>query len=901
MDTPRDTTVGTGDNHARNRPASLLLLMLAIVVVLTAWSEITVYRTVVANQRQLARQSVEVVAAEISHYIANLRHSTRLLLQDRGGLVEALLADPEDSTRYRALAARLAAYHPEFFAFTLADSNGNVIYDDFGERIGALCRQDIQAFTHGGNSDNLHLHPGPGVYHFDVMQPWPVDDGSRRVFFASYRPNVVARLLQQGQVVGHRLILVRRDRPRLIEVTASGARDTLQRPIRLDDGEWRQQEKLGASLAVAQTNWQLLDLPDPTLFAQARRTGWLRGLGIIAAACLFALFNLRRIHQEAARREQAEQALRLAHTQLERKVEERTRELSQANAELAAQVSRRQRAEESMTMLSRAVQYTGDTILISDREGCIEYVNPAFERLTGQPADQLVGSQLAELQGKLGAVEFMDQLRQQLAQDSVYRDTFEIDDARGVHRFTEQTITALRDDSGEVTHLVATGRDITERVDSERRLAHLAHHDTLTDLPNRALMLDRLGHALARADRKGTRVALLFMDIDRFKTVNDSLGHQAGDKLLKAVAERLAGGIRRSDSIARLGGDEFVAILEDIGSPDEPAHVASTVLAAINQPLLLAGHELSVSSSMGITLYPDDADDANGLLQCADAAMYRAKAAGGNTFNFYTADMTAEAQRRLQLESRLRNALVKGEFHLCYQPRCENAEGRITAVEALLRWQPPGEEVHLPVEFVPVLEETGLIREVGAWVMQQTCEDYTRIRSAGHDLRIACNLSAKQFHDAQLVAIIDQAVTSQDMRHDDLELEITERLLVDDIPHATMVLEQLHDRGVHISVDDFGTGYSSLNYLKRFPIDYLKVDQSFVHELNHDRDDAAIVTAIIGLAHSLGMAAVAEGVETRAQLQTLSLLDCDEMQGMLISAPLPIEELLDWLATHAAG
>jgi diguanylate cyclase (GGDEF)-like protein/PAS domain S-box-containing protein len=610
------------------------------------------------------------------------------------------------------------------------------------------------------------------------------------------------------------------------------------------------------------------------------------------------VISLRRVTQEAERREKAEQALRNAHSNLERKVAERTQALSRSNSELVAQMARRAQAEQRMSMLSQAVEHTGDTIIITDAGGRIQYVNPAFEQLTGQSAAQLTGRQLADLQSAHAPADFLQRVARHLQSESAFREVFCVLNAEGDACYTEQTITAVRDPEGRLRHLVATGRDITERMDNQRRLAYLAHHDTLTGLPNRVLMFDRLDHALARAERKDGMVALLFMDVDRFKTINDSLGHQAGDELLQAVADRLRHSVRRSDSIARLGGDEFVAILEDVRDVDEPAHVARTVLAAIAQPLTLTGQEVTVSSSMGITLYPNDATDGNTLLQYADVAMYQAKAEGGNTYNFYTADMTADAQRRLSLENRLRCALDNGEFHLLYQPRHDLASGRITSVEALLRWQPAGEAVMSPLHFVPVLEETGLIREVGEWVLQQTCRDFERIRMAGHHLRIACNLSAKQFQDEALVAIIDSTLAGCEMRHEDLELEITESLLVRDIEHAARLLDALHQRGVRISVDDFGTGYSSMSYLKRFPIDDLKVDQSFIHELNEDRDDAAIVAAIIAMARSLGLGVVAEGVETQAQLHTLRLLGCDEVQGNWIAAPLSINDLLDWLAMY---
>jgi diguanylate cyclase (GGDEF)-like protein/PAS domain S-box-containing protein len=898
MDKSGNKAERNGQRPHDRKPALLMLFALAAITLLVVWGELTIYDAKVGHQRQLAQQSVAVVAGEIEYHLSQLRHINRLLLDDKQAAFRQLAANPDNTELHRDLTALLRGYHADFVAFTVADANGNVIYDDFGERIGPMCHQDIRSFATNNTHDRMHLHPGPAAYHIDVMQPWRLDDGAPGVFFASYQADSIVRLLRQGQVVDHQLLLVRRDDRSLIEATAEGARDVLQRAHRLDPKELSLIEQYGAETSVEGSNWLLVDKPDPGLFESQRHTGLLRGTGIITGALLLGVVSLRRVTQEAERREQAERALRGAHATLERKVAERTQALSRSNSQLAAQMARRKQAEQRMSMLSQAVVHTGDTIIISDPSGRIQYANPAFERLTGQSATQLLGRPLAELQSAHAPAEFLERVADHLQTQNAFREVFCVLNAQGNSCYTEQTITAVRDAEGRLRHLVATGKDITERMDNQRRLAYLAHHDTLTELPNRVLMFDRLDHALARAERKHGMVALLFMDIDRFKTINDSLGHQAGDELLKAVANRLRYSIRRSDSIARLGGDEFVAILEDVEDADEPAHVARTVLAAIAQPLSLAGQEVRVSSSMGITLYPTDATDGNTLLQYADVAMYRAKAEGGNTYNYYTADMTAEAQRRLSLENRLRNALANREFHLVYQPRHDLASGRITSIEALLRWQPSGEGVMSPAHFVPVLEETGLIREVGQWVLQQTCRDFDRLRTAGHQLRIACNLSAKQFQDEALVEIIDDTLAECEMSHRDLELEITESLLVRDIDHAARLLNALHERGVRISVDDFGTGYSSMSYLKRFPIDDLKIDQSFIHELNEDRDDAAIVAAIIAMARSLGLGVVAEGVETQAQLHTLRLLGCDEVQGMWIAAPLPLNDLLDWLAMY---
>lgn len=886
------------DGHTLSQPVLLLAVLLCVVAALVVWAESGNYRALVKQQQELARQSVSLVSTELNAYLANLQRTSQVLLQNRHHLVKELTVSPGNDSLHDRLNELLGNYHDEHQAFALADAQGQILYEATGNHLDPVCKRNLQKLAHDPLAPALTLHAANTPYHLDVLQRIKLPDGAPGVLLVSYNPRRMARLLDQGAAQGHRLFMVNSKQPDQIELSAEGARDVLQHSPQLSATEQAAIAQYGASATVGDSQWLLLNLPDMARLKTAARDGWIRGSALLISALLLGLFTLNRIRREERRRQGAEQALLEAHAELENKVTERTQALSSANSELAAQVTRRQHAEERMSKLSRAVEYTGDSIIISDPDGIIEYVNPAFEHMMGRPADTVLGTPLADLQTAHQPSEFMRRLWQHLDKEQAFREIFCTRNATGEACYTEQTITPLRDDKEQITQLIATGKDITERMDSEQRLSYLAHHDTLTGLPNRALMFDRLGHALARANRNNTLVALLFMDIDRFKTINDSLGHQAGDELLIAVAQRLDKSVRRSDSIARLGGDEFVAILEDIRQTEEPVHVAKSILNAIAEPLTLAGQEVSVTSSIGIALYPEDAGDANTLLQCADTAMYRAKAEGGNTYNFYTADMTAEAQRRLRLESRLRKALENQEFCLRYQPRLDFSSRRITAVEALLRWQPPGEHMLSPADFMLVLEETGLIRRVGEWVLQQACTDFGHIKAAGHQLRIACNLSAKQFRDEDLVEIIDRTVLDQAMQHTDLELELTENLLTGNIEHTAKVLTALHERGVRISVDDFGTGYSSLTCLKRFPIDDLKVDNSFVRNLNDDKEDASIVAAIISLAHSLGLGAVAEGVETQAQLQTLGLLGCDEAQGLLLSAPLPIDELLKWLNAH---
>jgi len=422
------------------------------------------------------------------------------------------------------------------------------------------------------------------------------------------------------------------------------------------------------------------------------------------------------------------------------------------------------------------------------------------------------------------------------------------------------------------------------------QLQHVATHDALTGLPNRLLLADRLAQTIVQAEQKNGRFALIMVDLDRFKAVNDSLGHLAGDALLKQVAQRLQAVLRRTDTLARFGGDEFVLIINDITGPQDIESVISKVLHDIGQPVNLARLEVHTSPSIGISLYPDDGTDGETLLKHADAAMYHAKKMGRNTFQFFAPAMNAFTRERLELENDLRRALQEGEFELYYQPKVNIATGRIDSAEALLRWKHPKRGLIAPGGFIPLAEETGLIVPIGEWVLRQACLQMRDWHVAGlNGLRVAVNLSARQFQQQNLLHIVRATLASADLAARYLELELTESTLMQDTEQSIRVLRRLGRLGVGISIDDFGTGYASLNYLRYLPLHKLKIDRAFIREVATSRDDAAIVRAIVSLAHSLRLKVIAEGVETPAQLEFLQALGCDQYQGYYCSAPIPAD------------
>ena len=452
-------------------------------------------------------------------------------------------------------------------------------------------------------------------------------------------------------------------------------------------------------------------------------------------------------------------------------------------------------------------------------------------------------------------------------------------------------------------------RDPAERADTQERLQRLANFDSLTGLPNRALFRDRLGRAMARSQRSGSAMALMFLDLDRFKMVNDSLGHEVGDRLLQHVSKNLSHCLREGDSLARdnpaectlsrLGGDEFTVIAENVGSAEDAAHVARRMLEALNAPFVVGEEEIVISASIGISMYPTDDVDLDGLIRHTDMAMYRSKSLGRGTYSFFSDDLTAAVTARMSLEGSLRRAIERQEFQLYYQPKADLRSGKLTGVEALLRWHRPGHGMVPPDRFVAVLEDTGMILPVGAWVLRAACEQLAAWDRLGlPPLRMAVNLSARQFRHLYLASLVEDSLRENGIEPHRLEIELTESLLMEDTETTRAMLDNFRRLGVRLAIDDFGTGHSSLSYIKRFNIDTLKIDRSFVQSLPDNDEDVAIAAAVIALGRSMKMCVVAEGVETQEQAQLLRELGCDEMQGYLLGRPMPGGDFAAWFLDY---
>jgi diguanylate cyclase (GGDEF)-like protein/PAS domain S-box-containing protein len=560
------------------------------------------------------------------------------------------------------------------------------------------------------------------------------------------------------------------------------------------------------------------------------------------------------------------------------------------------------KAEMEMQLASTVFEVSSDAIMITDARTLIIAVNKAFCEITGYREEEAIGQTPAILSSGKHDADFYRDMWKRLKETGHWSGEIWNRRKNGEIYVEWLTLNTVKNNRGETSHYVAIFADITEHKQAEEHVHHLAHYDALTDLPNRTLFNDRLGQALIKAQRNHGRAAVMFLDLDRFKVINDTLGHSIGDLLLQEVAARLTGCVREGDTVSRLGGDEFVILLPEFRDAEDAYLVAQKLLAAAALPFELLGHELHISASIGISFYPDDGASAEVLMKNADVAMYRAKEMGRNNYQFYRADMNARSFERLAMETSMRRALEREQFELYYQPRYALPDGKIVGVEALIRWHHPDLGLVSPAQFIPLAEETGLILPIGEWVLRAAATQGKVWQQAGlPPLFMAVNVSARQFRQTDFAGKVGQIL--QDTGFDPcwLELELTETTLMNHAEENVESLGKLKAMGIRIAIDDFGTGYSSLSYLKRLPVDILKIDRSFVSDMTVSLDDAAIVEAIIAMARSLGVYVVAEGVETAEQSKFLQARKCDGMQGYYFSKPLPVDQLLQILANKTTG
>ncbi len=564
-------------------------------------------------------------------------------------------------------------------------------------------------------------------------------------------------------------------------------------------------------------------------------------------------------------------------------------------------VTERRQREEQQRLAATVFEAASEGIVILDADYLLLSVNEAFSQVTGYRKDEVLGRSVMSLASSREARRQYQLIRQELDEHGSWRG--ELIDTRKNGELYPQwlQLSVVRDARGRVSHIVGFFADLSARREAEERLRYLSHYDELTGLANRTLFRQRLHEAGESARQEGRSLALLHIDLDRFKLLNDSLGHEVADQLLRQMARRLTQSAPEANTIARLSGDEFAILFDAYGSLSSLARLSSRLLGKLRMPMDVGGHELVVSASIGISLLPDNAREIPALISQANMAMQHAKHLGGNTFQFYTDNLQACTLERLQLENQLRKGIADGQLEVFYQPKLCLADDSLNAAEALVRWRHPELGLVPPGDFIPLAEETGLIAPIGEFVLRQACRQAREWQVQGLcDLRVSVNLSVHQLRQGNLVSLVRQVLDDTGLPAHMLELELTESQLLDNVENVIATFQQLRELGVKLAIDDFGTGYSSLSYLKRFPVDYVKIDQTFIRDLSANGEDAAITRAIIAMAHGLDLKVVAEGVETQGQMDFLKAQRCDEIQGFLISRPLPAEQFAQLLRDQAA-
>ena len=551
-----------------------------------------------------------------------------------------------------------------------------------------------------------------------------------------------------------------------------------------------------------------------------------------------------------------------------------------------------QPAVRELLLAASVFQHSPQGIMITDAERRIRMVNPAFTRITGWREAEVMGRRDAMLSAGRDEPGLDEQILASLNADGIWVGELWSRRRDGEVYPENRTVVAVHDGTGRLQHYFSMFTDISAEKFAAERIHRLAHFDATTELPNRVLLQDRLLHAINRAARANGRLALLFLDLDGFKLINDTYGHSAGDEVLRLVGKRLLSRLRKADIVARIGGDEFAVVLSDIDQDSDVQITCDQLLQVINEPYQLGGNQSFVTTSVGIAMFPDDGRDVPTLLKQADAAMYQAKERGKNRYAFYEPEMNRRAEARLALSRKLRGALEKNQFSLCYQPQFDLSTGRLVGVEALLRWQDDDGEQVPPALFIPVAEECGLIMALGAWVLNEACHQAQQWCEQGLEFgRLSVNVSGRQFQDEGLADTVAAALAASGLPSQRLELEITESWVMEGPYRAETQMLRLNEMGVTLVIDDFGLANSSMAYLKRFPVQKLKIDNSFIRDIPTDTDDSAIVSAIIAMGHSLGLRVLAEGVETAEQSAFLRSTGCDEVQGYLFGRPVRHDEM----------
>ncbi len=846
-------------------------------LLLILWTAVQQYQTYKTNQQVHLNNSVNSVALKVSRMLNERTRVLTAIAQDNLQILEQIQKEPGNDELISKFEIRLKVYFPDFFAFTIIDEKGNRIPDDSGVRIGDQCNYDMAAFSrddkqlstivNGVNYYQPIIHPRPFSCHFDLMTKVSDNDGSKLILFMSFHSEILSQLLREHYTFGMQLFLVRSDGSELIEVGENGTRDKLQREINLNETD---KKDLFIHKNIPGSRWKIVGFSKKGLFFVQIKAIFIQyGLlfVMIIVFYLSVLFILNRLNKQ---RNHAFNQLHTLNHNLETLIIERTQEL---------------------TKLSTAVTQSPVEIIITDLNGIIEYSNPKFSEMTGYAQEEAIGLNIMDLKLIKIDKDLLKTIWTTVSEGQTWSGEFLSCHKNGTKYWMHLSVSPIRDDDNQIIHFLGIGEDITEKKEQEKHILYQAHYDGLTGIPNRLLAIDRLKQAIRLCMRSECMAVLIFIDLDNFKKVNDTLGHDNGDILLIETARRLKSVVRESDTIARLGGDEFLIILSQVKDKTYIDRIADKIIKQFQKPICTKGSECTITASLGISIFPDDGIDAHKLMRSADLAMYQSKENGRNRYHFFTSALEEEAQKLFQIEKHLHHALDNKELSVVYQPIVNMSNGQLAGCEALVRWNNPSLGVVGPDIFIPIAEQTGLITSIGEFVLQTACFQIAHWNTIHKQaLFIAVNLSPRQFWEKDFIRKINFVLNKTGLSPSCLELEVTEGMIIKNHRETKAIMHQLITMGIKLSMDDFGTGYSSLYHLKKFHFDKLKIDRSFIQELKTESDDMTLVQTTIALAHGLGLKVVAEGIEKKQQLKILKDKQCDFGQGYFYSRPISAEE-----------
>jgi|GEM_PF-2729332 len=853
-----------------------------------------------------AEYAVHSVNKELALLINELKHNTRLFVEHNQKLLWQMSRYPDNEDQYVRISNLLTEYFPEHYAFTVTDNKGNPYYSDMGETIGEQCDDTIEEVLTGYNvhdiySGSIVVHPGPSEYHFDIVVPWSYQNVERGAFFISFRLHMLARILQLGQPHLHNLILAHNKDPELIEITAEGGRDIIQkyRPNRLTEPETG---RILYSQKLQDTQWTLIDVHDEDLMSDYR-SRLLMPLGV-AWIVILILSTLSWLSIRSSERLMNKEVQRLkeSHKLLDKEVDDKIGKLKSANQQLRDETSRRSQAESMQYMLNSAIEQSSESIVITDRFGIYKYVNLAFEKVSGYCAIDVIGKSTRLMKSGTMDKAFYKELWDTINnKKQSFSGIFHNRRKDGELIYVDQTIAPLVDANGKIEYYIATGRDITEDKDNKEKLKFVINHDLLTGVYNIDYLENRINTTIFK-DRKGqTTFALIHVNLDHFHKIIAESGRQAGDRILIELAKQLNQVCEENDKLARIGGDEFLFYIEQGMNQDEFAPQVERIRRAISEPISIRDdEELTLTASVGIALYPHDGSTANELFKSALVALKRAKDSGGDRYEFYQEGMTELASAQIRLERQLTEAIHKKELTFSYQPKINIQSGELLGFEALARWKnsKTGEQIP-PDVFISILENNGLIYTLFMHSIVEACELIRDVLlPINSDLKIAVNLSVKQIENTSLFVNIRDHVNEFQIPPSSLEFEITESMFIESVQSATTLLEDISSLGCPLSMDDFGTGYSTMQYLKLLPIDTIKIDKSFITDIHTNDGDKIFTETMVSMSHTLGKKILAEGVENREQLELLQLMGCDAIQGFLVSEPIETDKLKDWIQSY---